>query len=423
MDIRIPKGFRDMLPEEALLRNNMIAESQQVFQSYGYLPIDTPILEYSHILLGKSGGETEKQMYRFQDNGGRDLALRFDLTVPFARFLSMHSHQLIFPFRRFHIGKVFRGENTQRGRYREFIQCDFDVVGSSSFTTDLEILMVAASTLHVLQTGSIAIHISHKKLIEEILQMYCVPQTKYTQIFRAIDKIHKTGLDIFKKSMENTLDHEILTFLLFFLKLRNEDLIQEIESIKSLTINNLATYFRNLQAMSSHMGSYVSFIFDPTIVRGLDYYTGMVFECFLIEEDETGALCSGGRYDSLTSVYTHRKLPCVGGSIGIDRVLACTHTSAVKTKISILILNLGEDFLSYYYQLAAHLREKQYTVEIFPDVRKLAKQLQYAEKKKISYGVICGSREIESHTLMLRNIQKKENTGPHTWEALSHLLY
>ncbi len=346
IEARILKGFRDALPygpQGEKRRRRIMQNLSQLFEISGFDPIDTPALEFSEILLGKAGGETEKQIYRFQDSGGRDVALRFDLTVPFARFMVQHEQQLNLPFKRYHIAKVWRGENAQKGRYREFYQCDFDIVGDNSLLADLCVLQMAHNALNRLQSDypaleNIIIHINHRSLLATFWQLCGVTVELQTQAMRIMDKLHKVGEETVYQSLGNLLGPKVTQTLVDYLgkNSKQTSFTNELERLRLLLLQ--VAYEQNekqttlpaeaiqtltdLQQISDFaIQNGVQLRFDPSIARGLDYYTGMVFETFLEELPSLGSICSGGRYDQLTSLYSTKSLPGVGGSIGLDRLL------------------------------------------------------------------------------------------------------
>ena len=414
---RILKGFRDFLPPAEIARRNLVEKIEASFRSYGFVPIDTPALEYSDILLGKGGGETEKQIYRFRDNGDRDVALRFDLTVPFARFLAEHRANITFPFKRYHIAKVWRGENTQRGRYREFTQCDFDTVGSDSAAVDFEILHMMQKNLPEICGGDVIIRFNHRGLFNRYLSRLGVLDSS-ADILRTVDKLAKIGRD------------ETLCLLSEFV---GNDKAAEIIGYVGLS----GTFEETFGAMTSAAGSgpeseqldliwrYMndagiagSFILDPSITRGLDYYTGVVFESFMTEMIDIGSICSGGHYDNLVGLYTKNKnnqenLSGVGASIGIDRLIAAlealgrlgTEQSYARTAIACMDKASG----GKYQALADILRKVGIPCEVFLDEEKITKQFQRAEKKGLTWLIIPGSEDSTHGALTLRDLAKRES--------------
>ncbi|MCL2205306.1 MAG: histidine--tRNA ligase, partial [Treponema sp.] len=321
---RVLKGFRDFLPAAEIARKNLVEKIEHYFRSYGFVPIDTPALEYAEILLGKGGGETEKQIYRFKDNGDRDVALRFDLTVPFARFLAEHRESLSFPFKRYHIAKVWRGENAQRGRYREFTQCDMDIIGSDSAAADFEILHMMAKTLPAISGGKVIIRLNHRGLFNRFLSRLGVLEFS-VDILRAVDKLAKIGHEETLALLAQSVGSDKASQILDYIAIKG-DFSQTLVAMTAASgpcdeSDRLSLIYKYME--DANITDCVEL--DPSITRGLDYYTGVVFESFLAEMPEIGSICSGGRYDNLVGLYTADKknaLTGVGTSIGIDRLIA-----------------------------------------------------------------------------------------------------
>jgi len=430
---KVLKGFRDFLPPAEIVRRNLTEKIETTFKSFGFVPIDTPALEYAEILLGKSGGETEKQIYRFKDNGERDVALRFDLTVPFARFVALHQGELVFPFKRYHIGKVWRGENSQKGRYREFTQCDFDIIGSDSPAADFEILLMIRETLKNLNAGGLSIKINHRGLFNRFLS-HIGQQENSAEILRTVDKIAKIGIDETKKSLvEITGDSnagKILEFTGAYSKASDETFEETLNRITELSggpspeSERLLTlrHFM-LDALSSENNSAekisadtdnCTFLLDPSITRGLDYYTGVVFETFLNELPGIGSICSGGRYDNLAGLYTKNSISGVGSSIGLDRMIAALESinhAPVESGLShTAIACIRQEDSGLYQALAAQFRQKGIPCEVFPDASSsgLVKQYVLAEKKGLNWMIIPGNDPLHGPHI-LRNLISRQN--------------
>ncbi len=401
---RVLKGFRDFLPDAEITRSSLVRELEQVFALFGFVPIDTPVLEYADILLGKGGGETDKQVYRFLDHGDRDVAMRFDLTVPFARFMAEHVDELYLPFRRYHIAKVWRGENTQRGRYREFMQCDFDIVGTDSGSADADILLTAAKAMLRLDVGEFSIRINHRALFNRFLE-HIGASARSTEILRTVDKLEKIGFENAFEKLSKLLGLQLADDILSFIK-KEESFEATLEKMIGFCDKN------DFQAQSARdrlleIMEYVAaagfenrIMLDPSITRGLDYYTGMVVETSLGALPEIGSVCSGGRYDELASLYTERRMPGVGASIGLDRLIAALETigkidkSIISTQILIMNQekgNVGKVATSELHALAAHLRDAGFSCEVFPEEKKTLAQYTYAERKHIPLALFTNS--------------------------------
>jgi histidyl-tRNA synthetase len=427
---KVLKGFRDFLPQAEMVRRNLTERIETSLRSFGFVPIDTPALEYADILLGKGGGETEKQIYRFKDNGDRDVALRFDLTVPFARFTALHQQELAFPFKRYHIGKVWRGENTQRGRYREFTQCDFDIIGSDSPAADFEIILMIRNTLMSLGLG-VEIKINHRGLFNRFLS-HIGQLENSVEILRTVDKISKVGIDETKRTLAEIAGDEngrkILDYIGAGTEGRNTSFEQALDRLTELSGGpspeserlNLIHRFMN-DATGGDTGGTASvggtFSLDPSITRGLDYYTGVVFETFLTELPEIGSICSGGRYDNLAGLYTKNKISGVGSSIGLDRMIAALESlnklpPAGGFAVAAIACVKQED-AGQYQALAGQFRRAGVPCEVFTDAgtdgsKNLIKQFVLAEKKGLQWVIIPGEDPLRN-PLTLRNLVTRQN--------------
>lgn len=410
---KILKGFRDFLPEAEITRSTLIEKLTNVFRSFGYVPIDTPVMEYSEILLRKSNGETEKQVFRFEDNGGRDVALRFDLTVPFARFTAEHKDELYFPFKRYHIAKVWRGEKPQAGRYREFIQCDFDCVGSDSASSDFEILSLMKAALQAIGVEDITIRMSHRGIFNQFLEKRNLTD-KSEDILRTVDKLAKVGKEEVSSQLEsltgsNTTAEEILEYITPADTF--EQTLTHMEAMAGGESENTSR-MREIYAMMEAAGIASSFVLDPSITRGLDYYTGIVYETFLNELPGIGSVCSGGRYDNLAGLYMKEKVPGVGSSIGLDRLIAglqqLNKLESRKSFIDAEIFCLDKDMMTEYHRLAQTLRQRGVRCEVFPDPKKLLAQYTVAEKKGIPFGITLKKEDVAGNTVMIKNLATRE---------------
>ncbi len=426
---RVLKGFRDYLPEAEIERAALIEILQRVFRSFGFVPIDTPALEYAEILLGKGGGETDKQVYRFLDLGGRDVALRFDLTIPFARFMAEHVDELYLPFRRYHMAKVWRGENTQRGRYREFMQCDFDIVGADSAMADADIVLLIRDAFDALGVGTFKIRINHRGLFNRFLSRNGL-SGKSSFVLRSVDKQDKISPAELKALLETEIGRDSCALVLDYIK-PEADYMATLKKLESLAggpgedsdrlrqiyeaarASSIAVAWNDAAAGHSRSESdSESLVLDPGITRGLDYYTGVVFETRLDEMPEIGSVCGGGRYDELASLYSTKKLPGVGAAIGLDRLLTALETLGKTKKRSgyseVLVLCVEDSFGSRYQEIAAILRRSSIIAEVFPEKRKLAQQFSYAEKKSIPFALILGGNESERGVLSIKQLSTRE---------------
>ena len=410
---RVLKGFRDYLPEAEIERKALMDILEKAFRSFGFVPIDTPALEYAEILLGKGGGETDKQVYRFKDNGERDVALRFDLTVPFARFMAEHVDELYLPFRRYHMAKVWRGENTQRGRYREFMQCDFDIVGTEAAAADTDIVLLIYAAMRDLGVGSFKIRINHRGLFNRFLEKTGI-RDKSGDILRLVDKLEKIGPEEMKSQLALEIGAEAAAKVLDYIS-KGADFESTLSKLESLAggpgpdSERLKAVWANAKAA----GASDSLVLDPSITRGLDYYTGVVFETFLDEMPQIGSVCSGGRYDELASLYTTKRLPGVGASIGLDRLLAALDALG-KTKkrpgyTEVLVLDIEESLEPRYQALAQAFRAAGIACEVYPEKKKLAQQFAYAEKKGARYALVLGGAEAEKGVISVKDLASRDS--------------
>lgn len=393
IDPVILKGFRDSLPEEEIPKRKIMRALEDNFMSYGFVPIDTPVLEYTSVLLGKGGGETDKQVFHFEDNGGREVAMRFDLTVPFARFMASHTSELPLPFKRYHINKVWRGEKPQKGRYREFIQCDFDIVGVDNAEADYEILSMMHSSFSALGIKDYKFHMSHRGLFNTFLEKLGV-KDKSIDILRAVDKLRKIGKDEVRLILtEITEDEDKADTILSYITAGDGKSFREtLSTLIELSGGPSPSSERveEIYSLLEETGIADSFELDPSITRGLDYYTGIVYETFLTELPELGSVCSGGRYNNLASLYTKENLPGVGSSIGLDRLLA----GLVELNSPLLASNASADVMIIHksdetakaQNAAKELRKKGIRTDVYMLPEKKMKQIfEYAERNKIPY--------------------------------------
>lgn len=433
---KVLKGFRDILPEAEIRRSVLTEKLTATFRSFGFVPIDTPALEYSEILLRKSNGETEKQVFRFEDNGKRDVSLRFDLTVPFARFIAEHKDELYFPFKRYHIAKVWRGEKPQAGRYREFVQCDFDMVGTDSAAADFEILSLMKTALAAIGVEKVHIHLSHRGVFNAFLANINASELS-EDILRTVDKLNKIGQDEVVKLLTEqlaTVDAasaadkaaQIVRFIS-----GADDFDSTLALMKELAGNSeLATAsikrLDELHAMMKATGIEATFVLDPSITRGLDYYTGVVYETFLDDLPSIGSVCSGGRYDNLAGLYMKEKVSGVGSSIGLDRLLAGLEMlGAVEQKGSFLdaeVFCLDASLAAHYQMIAGKLRAQGIAVEVFPDAKKINQQYNVTDKKGVPFGILIKAEDAEKNVLTLKNLKTREQFEGITLEKAAELI-
>lgn len=413
---RVLKGFRDFLPQAEIGRTDLTEKITKVYRSFGFVPIDTPVLEYTEILLRKSNGETEKQVFRFRDNGGRDVALRFDLTVPFARFTAEHKSELYFPFKRYHIAKVWRGEKPQAGRYREFVQCDVDTVGSDSAASDFEILNVMKAALNEIGVSDITIHVNHRGIFNRFLLNLGLSD-KSEDILRSVDKLAKVGKDeVLKELTESSGSAEKAEKIMEYISSSGSflEILSKIEELAGGADKDTQR-MRDIYYMMQAAGIEQTYILDPSITRGLDYYTGLVYETFLNKLPSIGSVCSGGRYDNLAGLYMKEKVPGVGGSIGIDRLIAGLEQlglfNSYGSYLDCEIYCQDEKNAVYYQKVAGKMRSLGINVEVFPEAKKMAQQYAVTTAKGVKWGLILGDEEVKNNTVTLKNLLTREITS------------
>ena len=420
---RTLKGFRDFLPETMIPREKMIARVSEVYRRYGYSPIDTPVLEYLEILSGKGSDETDRQLYKFKDHGGREVGMRFDLTVPFARFSAQHAPELVLPFKRYHIAKVWRGENTQAGRYREFSQCDFDVIGTTSVMSDIETALVINDVMQRVDLRTdepftrFKIHVNSRKILNGLLEKINLAD-RAVPVLRALDKLAKIGREKVIAEMAETAgaSEEQAGEILDMVSARADaDPYAQLDGLAArlagseLGLEGVETLRQIFDAARTAGIPEGRFVLDVSIARGLDYYTGTIFETFLDDLPALGSVASGGRYDNLAGLYTKTPLPGIGASLGIDRLFAGLEELGMLEKVSspvkVLIPYFDRALTQEYIRLASLLRRHGIGAEVYPDAKKLGQQLKYADRKGFSAALILGSGELEKGVVQVKNLK------------------
>ena len=411
-------GFMELLPQDQILFNQMKTKIEETYKSFGFLPLDTPVIELSEVLLAKAGGETEKQIYRFE-KGDKDLSLRFDLTVPLSKYVAKNYGNLSFPFRRYQIGKVYRGEKTQKGRFREFYQCDIDVIGDGelSILNDAELPSVIYKIFKGLGFDDFTICINNRKILNGLFESIGQEENS-VEILRIIDKIDKIGkekvielleeINISKASIESIID-----FILI-----DGTSEEKINKLKSMNITNeqfvkgveeLEIVVKNIKLFGVPENN---FKVDLKIARGLDYYTGTVYETFLNNYRELGSICSGGRYENLAEYYTDKKLPGVGVSIGLTRLFYKLQElnlikAEKKSVADILIIPMVED-LKVPLEVANKLRNNGMKVEVYLENKKIKNKFKYADKLSIPKVVVIGEDEISKNVVKIKDMLSGE---------------
>jgi histidyl-tRNA synthetase len=412
------KGFRDYPPEIMIPRERLIDTARRVYRSYGFSPIDTPALEYLEILSGKGSEETDKQLYKFEDHGGRWVGLRFDLTVPLARFVAQHANELGVPFKRYHIAAVWRGENTQRGRYREFMQCDFDTIGTRSIAADIETTLVIHDLFRAIGFSEFTIRINNRMVLSGLLERLGLSD-RSTAVLRALDKLGKIGAAAVAEEMVSvagaTEEQARQVLQLSEIAGGNDEMLRQVEPLvagNEIGQSGLAKLKEVLDAVGAAGVPSGRVRLDLSIARGLDYYTGTIFETFLDALPGIGSVCSGGRYDNLAGLFTSQELPGIGASLGLDRLLAAMEELGMVEKIStpapVLIPYFDKDRLHDYLRLAAALREAGIGVEVFPEAKKLGQQLKYADRRGFRIALIAGGNEFQSGVCQVKDLQTGE---------------
>ena len=427
---RTLKGFRDHLPAQALARERVLEIARRVYRSYGFAPIDTPALEYLEILTGKGSDETDKQLYRFKDHGGRDVGLRFDLTVPFARFAAQHMHDLGLPFKRYHMAAVWRGENTQRGRYREFMQCDFDTIGTTSPVADLEMVLVVHDLLAAIGIERFTIRLNDRRVLAGILGRLGLA-AESTAVLRSLDKLGKaTPEAVAAELAAHGVASDAVAALLEMAGLAGSpaDVLARLEALVGDSEQGRAGVAALAAIVAGAREAGVvdgRVVIDPSIARGLDYYTGIVLESFLDDLPALGSICSGGRYDNLAELYTKQHLPGVGASLGIDRLLAgleeLGRVATVETPAEVFLVHFDERHLADYLRIATAIRAAGMAVEFFPEAKKVGQQLKLAAKRGFPAALVIGSDEFAAGTAQFKNLGPQQSVTI-DWHGDLHVL-
>jgi len=427
---RTPPGTLELLPLDQIAFQGMLDVIRRNYERFGFLPVETPAFELAEVLLTKSGGETERQVYMVQSTGSikqgyeADLALRFDLTVPLARYVAEHEHALNFPFRRYQMQRVYRGESAQRGRFREFYQCDIDVIGKDQLSVryDAEIMAVIHAVFSELKAGPFCMHVNHRRLLRGFFRSLGVATGEaQTLVLREVDKLDKRGLDKVRATLvegefgmqpdqvdcllalvaRRSNSHAEAIGMLDELGSHNEELVQGVQELREV--------LELVRALGVPEGCYcVNF----SIARGLDYYTGTVFETILTEHPDIGSVCSGGRYENLASHYTKSRLPGVGISIGATRLFWQLREAGLigtaDSSVQILVTQMDAALSPAYAAIATSLRHAGINTEMTLEPGKLGKQLKYASKAGIPFAIIMGSDELNKGVVQVKDLRKEE---------------
>jgi histidyl-tRNA synthetase len=386
------KGFRDFLPRDCGVRNYVKNLFIEVFESFGFEPLETPAVEYASTLIGKYGADADKLVYAFKDQGEREVGLRYDLTVPVSKVLAIYGNQIPLPFKRYQIQPVWRAEKPQKGRYREVLQCDIDTFGSSSPTSDAEIIAVIYTILQKLNFKKFSIRINSRKILNDLLAQSGIDDDK-NSILQSLDKYQKISRDGVTK--------ELISKGLSQAKIDN--IFDQIKSIRpDQYLEQVFTAIQNLGVPKDF------YSFDPTLVRGLDYYTGTIFETY-VEEPKIGSITGGGRYDNLVKTLGGPEVPAVGTTIGLDRIVDCILElnllpNLPKTTTRVMIANFGPDTEKESLKLASTLRDQNIPTLLYPNADKLGKQFKYANEKNIPFVAVIGPDETKNTTVTIKNM-------------------
>ena len=418
---RTLSGFMELLPEQQLLMEDVMKVLRETYSLYGFTPLDTPMIEASEVLLAKGGGETEKQIYRFT-KGDSDLSLRFDLTVPLAKYVALHYGELAFPFRRYQIGKVYRGERAQRGRFREFYQADIDIIGDGKLdiVNEAEIPAIIYQTFSRLGLERFQIRVNNRKILNGFYDMLGLREQS-GEIMRTVDKLEKIGGDKVRELlMEAGVSEEKAGEILRFIGIRgkNSQVLKALESYRGKDelfdqgLEELGTVVKYLGAFGVPEEN---FAVDLTIARGLDYYTGTVYETMMTDHPEIGSICSGGRYDNLAEYYTNKQLPGVGISIGLTRLFyvlqeqKMLNEEAGTAPADVLLLPMTEE-LGPAIELGTRLRGEGIRVQLYTEPKKFKAKMNYADKLGVPFVVFLGEDEIQEEVVSCKDMVSGEQT-------------
>ena len=415
---RILPGFMELLPADQILFNDMYDKIRSVYESFGFLPLDTPIIELSEVLLAKAGGETEKQIYRF-NKGDNDLSLRFDLTVPLARYVAAHQNDLVFPFKRYQMSKVFRGERPQKGRFREFYQCDIDIIGGDelSILYDAEMPTVIYHVFKKLGIGDFTIRLNNRKVLGGFFASLGLSD-KIEEILRTIDKIEKIGKEkVVAELISIGVPEEMTETIIGFITISG-DRKETVAKLRALNVENEVFHMgvEELETVTDAMILFgmpeENFRIDLSIARGLDYYTGTVYETTINGHPEFGSVCSGGRYDNLTGYYTDKKLPGIGISIGLTRLFSQLRDNGLiapkaGTMADVLIVPMDKETVPYAVSVAAKFREAGIPSDVYYGEKGMKQKMKYAGRSGFPYAAVIGANEMESGTLALKDMLGK----------------
>lgn len=412
---QILKGFRDYLPQQMLLRQEIMNRVRRVFESHGFEPLDTPALEYMEILTGKAG-ENEKLMYHFEDAGEREIGLRYDLTVPLARVVAMHQNDIVLPFKRYHMAPVWRAEKPQRGRFREFWQCDADIVGVESTLADAEVLSTFVDAYRAIGLEQTVVHINHRKLLEGLALVAGVPAEQAAGVFRIIDKLDKIGADKVRSELiaHGASESAADTILRVITTEGSND---ELLDLAERELGEMAFAAQELREIVAHLQALgvpkANYKIDLALARGIDYYTGPVWEAQVVEP-KVGSIGGGGRYDGLVGNFLGRDIPATGISLGIERIVEVVQEHNLlpmgASTAQVCVVYLADTFAESG-AIARELREAGISVDQSLVANKgIGAQLKYADRRGIPYALIAGADELANGTVSVKNLASGEQT-------------
>ena len=434
MTPRTLSGFMELLPAPQQQMERIMEILRKTYSLYGFTPLDTPVIESSEVLLAKAGGETEKQIYRFQ-KGDSDLSLRFDLTVPLAKYVALHYNELSFPFRRYQIGKVYRGERAQRGRFREFYQADIDMIGDGKLdiTNEAEIPSIIYQTFSTLGLKRFQIRVNNRKILNGFYALLGLTE-KSADVMRTVDKLDKIGPEKVKTilvedfAVSEADADEILKFIA--IKGTNEEVLAALDGYAGKN----ETFDQGLSELKTVVGYLAAFgvptenfAVDLTIARGLDYYTGTVYETTMLDHPEIGSVCSGGRYDNLAEYYTDKQLPGVGISIGLTRLFyvlgeqGMLNPDLPTAAADVLVIPMGEEQQGYAITTATALREAGIRTQLHCEQKKFKAKMSYADKLSIPYVIFLGEDEIKEGVVACKDMKSGEQTKLNTQETIDRI--
>ena len=432
---RIMSGFMELTPDMQIKFNYIYDTIRKTYESFGFLPIDTPVLEYSEILLAKAGGETEKQIYSFK-KGDSDISMRFDLTVPLSRYVSQHMNDITFPFKRYQMGKVYRGERPQKGRFREFYQCDIDIIGNGelSIAYDAELPCIIYNVFKKLDFGEFVIKVNNRKILNGFFASLGLSD-KITDILRIVDKIDKIGAQNVKEELIKIgVSAEDADKILYFISISgsNDEIIEKLYSL-NISDEVFNTGIEEIKTLINYLRLFNipenNFKIELSIARGLDYYTGTVYETNLVEHPELGSICSGGRYDNLTSYYSNQTMPGVGVSIGLTRLFDQLMQSGLLDRIKIdtsiskvLIVDADNCNFEYITNVANKVRESGINADIYYGDKALKNKMKYANKLNIPFVIIVGENEKNNNQVTLKDMVTGEQSQISIEEAISKII-